>query len=179
VASSEMLKLRTFAPLIVIGVSGLVVGTSLALMRSLGPPLYINETPSEPRGIYRLIRHPGPGYRRGMYVIFPVPEEWRTLVYGRGWMRNGIPFLKELAGVPGDTVCVSRDALRINDRYIGPVFERDSRGLSLPQHVGCFVVPAGYFFAASRYLKNSFDGRYFGALPMSLLIGEARPVWTF
>ena len=94
-------------------------------------------------------------------------------------MRDGIPFLKELLGLAGDRVCISAQRLEINERVIGPVFQVDSHGLPLPQHLGCFVVPPGSFFAASQYLDKSFDGRYFGALSMSILSGEARPIWTF
>lgn len=171
--------LHSRVPLRVIGIAFLVVVISVTFFKYFGPPLFINETPSEPTGIYRLLVHPKEDYQRGMYVIFPVPDDLRLLVYGRGWMRDGIPFLKELLGVPGDRVCISKDALRINERYIGPVFERDSRGMPLPQHLGCFVVPADYFFPASQHLANSFDGRYFGELPLGVILGEAKPVWTF
>ena len=171
--------MRTWVPFIVMGISTLAVAGGVTSIKLWGPPLFINGTPSEPQGLYRLIPHPAPDYRRGMYVIFPVPEEMRDLVYGRGWMRAGIPFLKEILGVPGDRVCISREALRINDRYIGPVFGRDRYGLPLPQRLGCFVIPEGQFFPASRHLANSFDGRYFGSISMQQLTGEARPVWTF
>ena len=114
-----------------------------------------------------------------MYVVFPVPRDLQALVYGRHWLRTGIPFLKELLGLSGDRVCISADRLEINDHVIGPVFSVDSQGWPLPQYLGCFAVPPGHFFAASRVLDNSFDGRYFGALPLTTLSGEARPIWTF
>lgn len=161
------------------GLAAVVVSVTVLTWRQWGPTLLINETASEPVGVYRLVGHAIPEYRRGMYVVFPVPKELHTLVYGRHWMRNGIPFLKELMGVAGDRVCIFPDRLEINDHPVGPVFSIDSSGRSLPQHPGCFVVQPGYFFAASRYLAKSFDGRYFGALPLTQLQGEARPVWTF
>jgi conjugative transfer signal peptidase TraF len=179
VGGFEVLKVHTVVPFVVIGISCVVVAAAVTLLKHFGPPLLINETPSEPRGIYRLVPHAPGDYQRGMYVIFPVPAELRAVVYGRGWLREGIPLLKELLGMPGDRVCISREALRINERYIGPVFERDSHGMVLPQHPGCFVIPEGHFLPASQHLANSFDGRYFGAIPMRDLTGEARPVWTF
>ena len=175
----EAMQLHTQAPIVIVVITAAIVGLTVPLLRHFGPPLFINETPSEPTGIYRLIEHLPQDYRRGMYVIFPGPEEVQSLVYGRGWLRAGIPFLKELLGLPGDQVCISSSALRINDTYVGPVFEQDSHGLPLPQRRGCFVIPEGSFFAASHHLPNSFDGRYFGALPLSVISGEARPVWTF
>jgi len=115
----------------------------------------------------------------GMYVVFPVPRDMQALVYGRHWMPDGVPFLKELAALAGDRVCVRADRLEINGRYVGPVYERDSQGRPLPQNLGCFEVREGMFFAASAHLEKSFDSRYFGPLPLTQLLGEARPVWTF
>jgi conjugative transfer signal peptidase TraF len=172
-------RLRTRTPFVIAVIAGAIVFTAVNGLQLFGPPLFFNETPSEPTGIYRLVEHPTKDYQRGMYVIFPVPHEVQDLVYGRGWLRAGIPFLKELLGLPGDQVCISNTALRINDTYVGPVFERDSRGLPLPQRPGCFRVPDGSFFAASHHLPNSFDGRYFGALPLTVISGEAKPVWIF
>ena len=139
----------------------------------------VNETPSEPRGIYRLVRHVEADYRRGMFVVFPVPSAAEAWVYGRHWLAAGLPLLKEVAAIGGDEVCVFADHLEINRRRIGPVFLVDRQGLPLPQVRGCFVVQPGMFFAASHTLDRSFDGRYFGALPVTVIAGEAQPVWIF
>jgi conjugative transfer signal peptidase TraF len=170
---------RHILPLTVMLIAGTSVFLGVELLKHCGPPLFINETPSEPTGIYRLVRHPQLDYRRGMYVIFPVPPDVQGLVYGRGWLKAGVPFLKEVLGVPGDTVCITATALRINDVPIGPVFVRDRNGQPLPQQRGCFMIPSGSFFPASQHLANSFDGRYFGALPFTVITGEAKRVWTF
>jgi len=173
------MKVHTTVPFFVMGIAAVMVSITVLVWKEWGPTILINETPSEPIGLYRLIRHEEGGYRRGMYVVFPVPRELYALVYGRHWMRNGIPFLKELMGLAGDRVCILRDRLEINERTVGPVFTVDSSGQPLPQHLGCFEVQPGTFFAASQHFDKSFDGRYFGALPLKLLKGEARPVWTF
>jgi len=171
--------LRTRTPLIVM----LVVGVGLALLvpafKRFGPPILINETVSEPQGFYRLVSLDSTQYRRGTYVVFPVPVAVRSLVYGRGWIRESIPLLKELVGLSGDRVCITATRVDINGTTLGPVLSRDTQGLPLPQLRGCFVVQPGYFFAASRHSEKSFDGRYFGALPLSILSGEAVPLWTF
>lgn len=160
------------------GMACLGVAASVVTWKAVGPAILINETPSEPRGFYRLMPRPV-SVVRGMYVVFPVPAEVRDLVYGRHWMRNGIPFLKQVLGIAGDRVCLFPDRLEINERLIGPVFDVDSAGRPLPRRRGCFVVKDGDFFAASQHLEKSFDGRYFGPLPWSGVIGEARPLWTF
>ncbi len=67
-------------------------------------------------GFYRLVALEEREYQRGMYVVFPVPQALRALVYGRHWMRNGIPFLKEILGLAGDRVCILNGRLEINGR---------------------------------------------------------------
>lgn len=173
------LKVQTAVPFYAMGLAAVVVSILVLGGKAWGPQLLINGTPSEPVGFYRLVEHRKEEFRRGMYVVFPVPQDLHALVYGRHWMKNGTPFLKELAGLAGDRVCVVSHRLEINGRYIGPVFERDSQGQPLPQHPGCFELQDGTFFAASQTFDKSFDGRYFGPLPLSELLGEARPVWTF
>jgi conjugative transfer signal peptidase TraF len=170
---------HTAVPFGVMAIGAILIPLTVRAWTAWGPTMLINETPSEPVGLYRLVAHPAKDYRRGMYVVFPVPADLHAIVYGRHWMRNGIPFLKELIGLAGDRVCIFADRLEVNGRRVGPVFAVDRAGLPLPQHPGCFLVQAGSFFAASEYLENSFDGRYFGALPLSVVQGEARPVWTF
>jgi conjugative transfer signal peptidase TraF len=171
--------IQTPVPFFVMGIAAVLVPMMALVWKAFGPTMLINETPSEPVGFYRLVRHDSGDYRRGMYVVFPVPDDLRAIVYGRHWMRNGIPFLKELIGLEGDQVCIFSDRLEVNGRTVGPVFRVDSVGFPLPQHPGCFVIPKGNFFAASQYLDKSFDGRYFGALPLNIVEGEAKPVWTF
>jgi len=171
--------LHTAAPFWVMGLAALSVSLAVVGMRQFGPKLLFNPTPSEPRGIYRLVSHPTREYRRGMVVVFAVPPALRALVYGRRWLPDGVPLLKELKGLAGDRVCILPDHLEVNDRIVGPVYSQDRRGLPLPRVRGCFGVAAGDFFAASEHLPNSFDARYFGSLPLSVLQGEAKPLWTF
>jgi len=173
------MKLHTVAPFFVMGFAALLVTLVVIVWKRFGPPFLINETPSEPVGFYQLIPHPESHYRRGMYVVFPVPQKKRELVYGRHWLRDGIPLLKEILGLHGDRVCIYADRFEINSQFVGPVFAVDRQGQSLPQLRGCFEIQPGYFFAASRHFERSFDGRYFGPLPISVVTGEARPLWTF
>jgi conjugative transfer signal peptidase TraF len=173
------LTLKTTAPFFVMGMAAFAVSMGVLAWKQWGPQMLINGTASEPLGLYRLVRHGSADYRSGMYVVFPVPPDMQALVYGRHWMPDGVPFLKELAALGGDRVCVLPHRLEINGRYVGPVYEEDSQGRALPRNLGCFPVPQGMFFAASGHLDKSFDSRYFGPLPLTQLLGEARPVWTF
>jgi type IV secretory pathway protease TraF len=57
--------------------------------------------------------------------------------------------------------------------------ERDSRGRSLPNWQRCRVLSEGEVFLMNLDAPASLDGRYFGVLPASSIIGRAAPPWTF
>jgi conjugative transfer signal peptidase TraF len=130
-------------------------------------------------GFYRLVSHEPQEYRRGMSVVFPVPDAYRGLVYARGWLANGVPLLKTIVALAGDRVCVFDGHFEVNGRALGPVYAHDDSGAAMPRIRGCFEIEQGYFFPASSYNPRSFDGRYIGPQPLSALRGEARPLWTF
>ena len=155
-----------------------VAAVSLA-WRALGVPIVINPTVSEPQGFYRMVSHAAGDYRRGMTVVFPVPAPFRSLVYGRGWLKAGVPLMKNIGALAGDQVCVQDDHFEVNGRNLGPVSMVDRTGATLPHLRGCFQIADGYFFPISQYHERSFDGRYMGAQPLSAITGEARPLWTF
>lgn len=157
------------------------VGVTLLSLswRSIGVPIVINPTVSEPMGFYRVVNHAAPEYRRGMVVVFPVPTPFQSLVYGRGWLKAGVPLMKNIGALAGDQVCVREDHFEVNGQNLGPVATVDRTGAPLPRLRGCFQIADGYFFPMSRYHERSFDGRYIGAQPLSAITGEASPLWTF
>ena len=61
---------------------------------------------------------------------------------------------------------------------MGQARERDGRGRPLPVWQGCRVLAAGEIFVMNWQSADSFDGRYFGPIPSSAVIGDAIPVWT-
>lgn len=163
--------------------AGLYVGSCAAFLLGVrylwplfGVALLINPTPSEPRGIYRVVHRVH--YTRGMLVVLPVPASVASLVTDRGWLPPGVPLIKGVGAVAGDWVCVSEEAVTVNGETVGPVYERDSTGRDLPAIRGCERVRHGEFWPLSSYAKKSFDGRYLGAQPLSAIVGEAVPVWT-
>jgi conjugative transfer signal peptidase TraF len=172
-------KVHTVVPICTFVGAALCVTVIVASWREWGPRLLINATRSEPMGFYRLISHEQRDFRRGMTIVFPVPPAFQGMVYGRGWLREGVPFLKTIMGLPGDRVCVDDTHFEVNGRPLGPVYTVDSAGAPMPRIRGCFAIPPGYFFPASTYHPRSFDGRYIGPQPLTVLGGEARALWTF
>jgi len=173
------LRVHTVVPFYVLAVATLLITLIVFAWPRWGPRIVVNPTRSEPMGLYRVVPREGAQMQRGMYVVFPVPEPFRALVYGHRWLRPGVPFLKTIAALPGDQVCIFEDHFEVNGRTLGPVFETDGAGTEMPRIRGCFAVPAGTFLPASTYNARSFDGRYIGVQPLSAIEGEARPLWTF
>ena len=62
---------------------------------------------------------------------------------------------------------------------MGAARERDRRGRPLPVWQGCREVPQGELFLMNWDEPASLDGRYFGPLPITAVVGRAVPLWTF
>jgi len=75
--------------------------------------------------------------------------------------------VKMLAALPGDTVQVTRDSIRVNSRswIRAPMLETDSRGREMPDGSGTFILAEDECFALTLLVDNSFDSRYFGPFP--------------
>lgn len=138
---------------------------------------YINYTQSSPRGIYRVVPFTGT-LQAGEIVIIDVPESARPYVYGRGWIPDGTPLMKKVGALPGDEYSITSTEVLINGKYVGPICERDSEGKPLPELRGVWHIKDGYFLPMSTHIPNSFDGRYFGAVPVELIRCKALPVLT-
>ena len=50
-------------------------------------------------------------------------------------------------------------------------------GRSLPGWEGCRIVADDEVFLMNWRSEYSFDGRYFGPLPASTIVGRADPLW--
>ena len=150
----------------------------LDIAAKLNPPrYYVNTSPSMPLSLYKLIPFDG-HLKAGDIIIFDVPQSARPYIYGRGWLPKGWPLIKKIGAVPGDQIWITEDQIWINGKYIGPIFRTDTAGLPLPRLQGSFMIPEGYCLPISTYIANSFDGRYFGAIPFRLIRGKALPIFT-
>jgi conjugative transfer signal peptidase TraF len=86
--------------------------------------------------------------------------------------------LKRVLALPGQTVCRNGLTIAIDGIDVGQAHERDGRGRPLPAWHGCRVIADGDIFVMNWQSADSLDGRYFGPLPASAVIGRAVPVWT-
>jgi conjugative transfer signal peptidase TraF len=140
-------------------------------------PRYIwNASRSVPIGLYRL--HPTGRVAVRQLVAVQSPEPLATFLADRRYLPRGIPLLKRVLALPGQTVCRDQLAITVDKIEIGAAREHDRSGRPLPIWQGCHVIADGEVFLMNWRSADSFDGRYFGALPTSSIIGTAEPLWT-
>jgi conjugative transfer signal peptidase TraF len=141
-------------------------------------PLYIwNASASVPIGLYRL--RPVIRFHVTELVAVQPPEPLATFLDLNGYLPPGVPMLKRVLALPGQTVCRSGLTISVDSIAMGEARDRDGRGRPLPNWQGCRVVGDGELFLMNWQSGDSLDGRYFGFLSASAVIGHAIPVWTW
>ena len=135
-----------------------------------------NASASVPIGLYRM-RPNGKLFVTELVAVEP-PEPLSTFLSERGYLPRGVPILKRVLALPGQTVCRDRLTITVDDMALGEARERDSRGRPLPTWQGCRVIAEGEVFLMNWQSADSLDGRYFGVLPTTAIIGRAEPLWT-
>ena len=141
-------------------------------------PLYVwNASDSVPIGLYRL--RPADNLFVTELVAIQPPEPLATFLDLSGYLPAGVPMLKRVLALPGQTVCRSGLTVSVDAIEMGEARERDGRSRPLPKWQGCRFVGEGELFVMNWEYINSLDGRYFGFLPASAIIGRALPVWTW
>lgn len=153
--------------------ASLFVATALLSPR---PRLMWNASASAPIGLYA-IEVDGP-FKGGDLVAIDTPEPLATFLARRRYLPKGVPLMKHIAGMPGQTVCRSGHAITLDGVKLGDALARDRAGRVLPAWRGCHRIIAGEIFPMNARVRDSFDGRYFGVLPSARIIGRAVPVWT-
>ena len=135
----------------------------------------VNETPSEPPGVYVRAAHEPIGV--GGIIAFLAPPPAFPYADRRAGYLHKTPILKAVAAAGGDRVCTVGGMLAINGVRRAPVQARDSQGYLLPHWIACRRLAPDELFVFSNRVPNSFDSRYYG--PVRLSLAEAyRPFVT-
>jgi conjugative transfer signal peptidase TraF len=142
-----------------------------------GPRLVWNASPSAPLGLYR-VAHDDP-LVHGALVLAALPESVRGLAAERGYLPLGVPLVKRVAALAGDTVCGVGASLTIDGEVVADRLAADRRGRPLPAWEGCRTLGATEVFLLMEGVPDSFDGRYFGAVEASSILGRLVPLWTW
>jgi conjugative transfer signal peptidase TraF len=154
-------------------------GAVALVMSTMGEatPAYIwNVSKSVPIGLYQL--QPAGRLAVTELVAVRTPEPLATFLDLNGYLPIGVPMLKRVLALPGQTVCRKGLTITVDAIEMGEALSRDSRGRPLPVWQGCRVVGADELFLMNWQSEESLDGRYFGLVPHSSVIGKALPVWT-
>lgn len=145
-------------------------------MVHVAPRLVWNASASVPVGLYEI--GPATSLEVTDLVAVNAPEPLAAFLADRGYLPRGVPLLKRVAALPGQRVCRTGLAITVDGVPIGDALDRDRRGRPLPVWQGCRLVAAGELFLMNWQVRDSLDGRYFGPLPATAVIGRATPLYT-
>jgi len=76
-------------------------------------------------------------------------------------------------------VCRVGDVVTFDDRTVAQALDADDEGRPLPRWSGCRAIGPGKVFLLNAAAPASFDGRYFGPVSTTSIIGKATPLWTW
>jgi conjugative transfer signal peptidase TraF len=155
------------------GAVGVIAMTALIGPR---PRLMWNATASVPTGLYGI--RPAADRQLDELVAVTPPEPLASFLANGGYLPKGVPLLKHVAALPGQRVCRVGAAVTVDGGRLGMARARDRRGRALPSWSGCRAIVAGEVFLMNPEAPDSLDGRYFGPLPASSILGRATPLWT-
>jgi conjugative transfer signal peptidase TraF len=158
----------------------LAAGTAAVLLQLISsdvPKLLLwNASASAPVGLY-FLRAAQPLHVGELVTVGP-PLSLAAFMASRGYVPRGVPLVKHIAALDGQTVCRQANTVIINGVAVADARARDSRGRQLPVWQGCRHLNVGEVLLLNPTTADSFDGRYFGPLPVSTVTAQAIPIWT-
>lgn len=161
---------------VVLGVAAIIATLITANSACRRPNFVWNASASAPMGLY--LRQDERAVSRGDLVLVETPRELARFADERHYLPLGVPLIKRVFALSGSTICGSGDAVIIDGAMALKRQRRDGQGRPLPSWFGCHRLGAGEVFLAMENVPGSFDGRYFGALPVTAIRGRLVPLWT-
>jgi len=140
------------------------------------PRLVWNASASAPIGLYGVVPHAA--ITCGDLVLAALPPAARALAAERGYLPAGIPVVKHVAAMAGDTVCSRSGVVTIDGRPIAKQLAADTCGRPLPAWNGCHTLRGGQVFLLNPAAPDSFDSRYFGPVERRAILGKLAAIWT-
>lgn len=149
--------------------------TAVAVLDPL-PRVIWNASASAPLGLYRIepVRDPPLG---ALVAVAPPPRLGRWMAE-RGYLGAGVPLLKHVSAKAGQRVCRIGGVVSLDSGAVVVALDRDRLGRPLPVWQGCRTLAAGELLLLNPARPDSLDGRYFGPLPASTVLGRAIPILT-
>ena len=144
------------------------VPTSLKLVWNASASVPIGLYGIEPVGVLEL---------SNLVAVIP-PKPLADFMVERGYIGRDVPLMKRVMGLPGQQVCRIGRSITVDGALLGDALDRDRTGRALPVWQGCRRIADGDLFLMNPAIRDSLDGRYFGTLPASAVIGRATPLYT-
>lgn len=168
----------------IVAIVGAAMATTVALIVAFG--VRVNLTHSQPTGLYVQSRAP---IARGALVSVCLDDRAPAVTvaivrhyFPSGSCPGGIaPSLKNVEAMPGDRVEFKADAVLVNGRPIARTarLAKDRLGMRLPAPgPGVQVVPPGEVLLLATHSPLSFDGRYYGFMPIGSIQSPMRALVT-
>ena len=140
------------------------------------PRIIWNASASAPLGLYRIRPDSDPPV--GALIAVAPPERLGHWMAERGYLGHDVPLLKHVAAKTGQRVCRIGATVSVDERAVAVALIRDRIGRPLPAWQGCRMLAAGELLLLNPDHPDSLDGRYFGPLPASTVLGRAIPILT-
>ncbi len=165
---------RFYVRATVIAASVFAVSSIAVAIADPFPRVIWNASASAPIGLYRI--HPDRDPPAGALVAVAPPQWLAHWLSERGYLPAGVPLLKHVAAKAGQRVCRIGAVVSVDARPVVSARARDGQGRPLPVWRGCRTLQPGELLLLNPDHPDSMDGRYFGPLPASALIGRATPL---
>jgi conjugative transfer signal peptidase TraF len=140
------------------------------------PRLLWNESASVRIGLYSL--RPASDLRVGDLVVDKPSAGLSRYMASRRYLPADASLLKYVAAVSGQNVCRRGMIVSIDGQAIATALAKDRANRPLPVWQGCHTLKPSEIFLLSPAIADSFDGRYFGAVPLDTVTARAKPIWT-
>jgi conjugative transfer signal peptidase TraF len=164
------------SPTLVLMVIGVAVAASTMGAKPM-PRVVWNASASVPIGLYR-VEPVGQLAVSNLVVAMP-PQPLAAFLAERGHLPLGVPLIKRVLALPGQSVCRDGLVISVDGIEMGTALAGDRRGRSLPAWQGCRLLAQGEVFLMNWDEPASLDGRYFGPIPRQAIVGRAKPLWIF
>jgi conjugative transfer signal peptidase TraF len=166
--------MRRFGYLVTIYLMTLVIGIFSLFHQT--PRLMWNASASTPVGLYSL--HSVEPLKVGDLVADRPPPALSRLMAERHYLPLGVALLKHVGALPGQIVCRQDLQVSVDGLTMAAARTRDSAHRPLPVWQGCHTLTSAEIFLLNPAAPDSYDGRYFGVLPLSTVTARAVPLWT-
>lgn len=130
----------------------------------------INVTPSVPLGIYKINRNIDVNeIKKGDIIVYKLPIDYQKLTTLKS---DEVLSLKKIVAVYGDKIEIKNSKIYINEDNYGNIINNNK----FPKFDG--KLAKDEVLTLSK-VEKSFDGRYYGGIKKSKIIGKAELIYEF